>query len=185
MKSFAASAAKGARRASSATLSHERSFQMADEFPELDLDTETPTADDLAHDYGSKFLGVDDVGSRRIRTRIVKVRREDIRDRDTGRTKKRAVVYFENVDKPLILNVTNKLLLEEALGKAPADWIGASIGIFVDPNVGFGGKKTGGVRLSVLLPASKPAAKPAAKAEWPEEEGDPGHTGAPDFGPAE
>jgi hypothetical protein len=80
-------------------------------------------------------------------------------------------------------------VLVDRLGKAPAGWLNASVGILVDPNVGFGGKKTGGVRLQMLgpaitpKPATKPATKPApqpktmpppAAAEQPEEKGDPG-----------
>lgn len=151
---------------------------MADEFLETDLDTPTETDLDLA--YGSRFLGVEDVGSRKVRTRVLKVRKEEIKERDTGRPKMRFVVYFESVDKPLVLNPTNKNILVDALGKSPAAWIGATVGIFVDPNVTFAGKRTGGVRLRVLLPPAtkapipkKPApTKPAT--EWSEQEGDPG-----------
>jgi hypothetical protein len=92
----------------------------------------------------------------------------------------RFVVYFESVDKPLVLNPTNKNILVDALGKSPAGWIGATVGIFVDPNVTFAGKRTGGVRLRVLQPPATKAPipkKPAptkAATEWSEQEGDPG-----------
>ena len=56
------------------------------------------------------------------------------------------------IDKPMVLNATNKDALVSALGKAPANWINASIGIYVDPNVMFGGVRTGGLRLRVLGP---------------------------------
>lgn len=157
---------------------------MADEFPETDLDT--PTEHDLDEAYGSQFLGVVDIGTKKIRTKIVKVRMQPIEDRKTGKPKKRAVVFFENVDKGLILNATNRETLNGALGKAPAGWLNATVGIFVDPNVTFGGQRKGGVRLRALLPpaaaaaAATPAPKPttnppaAAANEWPEEKGDPG-----------
>jgi hypothetical protein len=157
---------------------------MGDEFPETDLDT--PTEDELDAAYGSKFLGVTDVGDKKIRTKISKVRMEDVKDRDTGKTRKRSIVYFENIDKPLVLNFTNKEILVNAFGKNPADWLNSAVGILVDPNVMFGGKRTGGVRLRALLPpaAAKPATRPApqptptqpaaAANEWPEEQGDPG-----------
>ena len=90
-----------------------------------------------------------------------------MKDRDTGRMKKKIIVFFESVDKGLVLNVTNKNMLTDALGKPPADWLGATIGIFVDPNVGFGGKKTGGVRLRVLLPI-RAAAKAGSRSRQPE-----------------
>jgi hypothetical protein len=160
---------------------------MADEFVETDLDT--PTEHDVDEAYGSRFLGVADIGDKKVRTKILRVRKEEVKDRDTGRMKKKLLIFFDGIDKPLVLNVTNKNILVDALGKAPAGWINTSVGILVDPNVGFGGKKTGGVRLRVLLPpaaAAKPATKPATKAtktkaaarttaaEWPEEAGDPG-----------
>lgn len=91
------------------------------------------------------------------------------------------MIFFELLDKGLILNATNKNALVDKLGKNPASWRGAEVGLFVDPDVSFGGKRTGGLRLRVLLPATapKPAAAPAAKpaaaaGEWPEEKGDPG-----------
>jgi len=155
---------------------------MSDEFVETDLDT--PTAHDLDEAYGSRFLGVTDVGDKKIRARIAKARKEKIKDRDTGKEKTRIVVFFEGVDKPLVLNTTNKNSLVDALGKPPAGWIAATIGIYVDPNVTFGNVRKGGVRLRVLLPPVKksavakptpPAPTPAAATEgWPEEPGDPG-----------
>ena len=138
---------------------------MADEFTETDLDT--PTEHDVDEAYGSRFLGVVDVGDKKIRTKILRVRKEEVKDRDTGRMKKKLLIFFEDIDKPLVLNVTNKNILVDAFGKAPAGWMNATVGILVDPNVGFGGKRTGGVRLRVLLPpaaAAKPATKPATKA---------------------
>ena len=46
-----------------------------------------------------RFLGVVDVGDKKIHTKISKVRMEKVKDRDTGKTKKRPVVFFENIDK--------------------------------------------------------------------------------------
>ena len=122
---------------------------MAD-FIEQDLDT--PTEADLDSVYGTKFLSTGDVGDRKIRSKAQKVRKEDLRGKD-GRSNIRFVVYFEGLDKPLVLNKTNKEVLVSALGKVPANWIGASIGIYVDPNVTYGGVRTGGLRLRVLGPA--------------------------------
>jgi hypothetical protein len=157
---------------------------MADDF--VEHDTDTPTEHDLDEAYGSRFLGVTDIGDKKIRTKIVKVRKEEVKDRDSGRMKKKVLVFFENLDKGLVLNVTNKNVLVDALGKAPANWIGASVGIKVDPDVGFAGKKTGGVRLKVLLPPTQPAgaaAKPTAPP--PVHEGDPGYVPDANYEPAE
>src|SRR5262245_16290941 len=121
---------------------------MGDEFSEHDLDT--PTEADLDAAYGSKFLGVVDVGTRKIKTKISKIRKDEIKDRDSGKPRARFLVWFDGIDKPLILNPTNKNTLVAAFGKAAAGWIGATVGVFVDPNVQFGVQRTGGVRLRVL-----------------------------------
>jgi hypothetical protein len=121
---------------------------MAD-FIEHDLDT--PTEADLDSAYGTKFLSAADVGDRKIRTKVLKVRKEDLRGKD-DRSKKRFVLHLEGLDKPMVLNETNKTTLVGALGKVPANWIGASIGVYVDPNVMYGGVRTGGLRLKVLGP---------------------------------
>lgn len=157
---------------------------MADEFLEHDLDT--PTEADLDAAYGSKFLSAVDLGDRKIRTTISKVRNGKVKDRETGETKPKLLVFFESIDKALVLNATNKNVLVDALGKAPVGWIGASVGILNDPNVTFAGKRTGGLRLKFLAPPAKPAAaastsKPATAATppWSDEKDDPGFD--PDF----
>ena len=172
---------------------------MGDEFVEHDLGT--PSEAELDAAYSSQYLGVVDVGPKKIKTTLAKVTMQEIKDRNSGKPRKRAVVYFENIDKPLILNTVNRNILIDGLGKNPAGWRGAGIGVFVDPNVSFGGKQTGGVRLRVLLPpaAAKPAAPapkpapvksaPAAATPPAAEVGDPGPAFdpdlTPDFEPAE
>ena len=153
---------------------------MSDEFIEHDLDT--PTEADLDTLYGSKFLSTGDLGDRRMKTKILKIRKEELRA-DNGKTRKKFVLFLEGIDKPMVLNATNKDALVDKLGKNPANWIGAGIGIYVDPNVNYAGKRVKGLRLTVIIP---PKASPAPKAapaaakaanEWPEEEGDPGFSG--------
>jgi hypothetical protein len=154
---------------------------MANDFTEQDLDT--PTEADLDSVYGTKYLPTGDVGTRKIKTKILKVRKEELRGKD-DKMRVRFVLYFESLDKALVLNGVNKDELVEKCGKTPANWIGVAVGIYVDPDVMFGPNRVGGVRLRVLgaaqpepKPARKPAPKPAAATEappWPEEEGDPG-----------
>jgi hypothetical protein len=155
---------------------------MGDEFTEQDLDT--PTEADLDSAYGSKFLSAADVGTNRIKTKILKVRKEELRGKD-DKKRMRFVMFLESLDKPMVLNATNKNALVSALGKPPANWIGASIGLYVDPSVTYAGSRTGGLRLRVLLPpaaAAKPVPKPvpatappaAEVSAWPEEKDDPG-----------
>ena len=124
---------------------------MGDGFQDLDLDT--PTEHDLDLAYGSRYLSVADVGNKKIRTRISKVRKEEMRT-ENGKMRTKFVLYLESLDKPMVVNSTNKDELVTALGKNPRGWVGASIGIFVDPSVMYGGQKKGGLRLRVLQPPS-------------------------------
>lgn len=153
---------------------------MSDEFPEHEPDLDTPTEDDLKAMYGGRMLSTDDIGDRKIRTKIQKVRKEEVR-KDDGTKQWRLVLSLESLDKSMVVNATIKDVLVAALGRVPSKWIGASVGIFVDPNVMFAGKRVGGVRLRVLeafqakpKPAPKPAPKKLAATAWPEEAGDPG-----------
>src|SRR5262249_49107869 len=50
----------------------EEEIPMADDYSEHDLDT--PTEADLDLAYGSKFLSAPDIGTRKVRTKIIKVR---------------------------------------------------------------------------------------------------------------
>jgi hypothetical protein len=150
---------------------------MADEFTEFDA--ETPTEQDLDSCYGSKFLSAADVGDRKIKTKILRVRKEEMRT-DDDKKRSRFVLFLDAFDKAMVLNATNKDALVDKLGRNPAGWTGATIGLFVDPNVMFQGKRTKGLRLRVLLPPARPAttAKPTPPAppseeSWAEESPDP------------
>jgi hypothetical protein len=163
---------------------------MADEF--LEYDPETPTEQDLDQAYGSKYLSSPDVGEHKFRATIVKVRKEEMRT-DNGKKRMKFVLYLDKFDKPMVLNTTNKDELVTKLGRNPANWIGAVIGLLVDNNVMYAGKRVKGLRLRVLLPpatGSKPAPAPkpapaAAATEWTGETGDPGFTPDTNFEPAE
>jgi hypothetical protein len=128
-------------------------------------DPDTPTEADLDQAYGSKYLSATGVGDRKIKTTIKKVRKEEFRGNDSTKQIK-FVLYLENLDRPMVINATNMQTLVEALGRAPAKWVGAVIGIYVE-NVTFGGKRVAGLRLRVLAAApTKPG---------PSSPGEPGH----------
>ena len=58
------------------------------------------------------------------------------------------VTYFVTLDKGLVTNMTNGEILSEIAGSTNTDdWHGADVEIYVNPDVGFGGKRTGGIRL--------------------------------------
>lgn len=57
-------------------------------------------------------------------------------------------LYFQEYEKPLIVNSTNGQLIAKALGsEESSDWDGKQIVLYNDPNVSFGGKLTGGIRV--------------------------------------
>ena len=71
-------------------------------------------------------------------------------------------LHFEELDKPLIVNSTNAALIAKVTGSEDTDeWISHKIVLFHDPNVSFGGKLVGGIRVrapkkQTLKPAPKP-----------------------------
>jgi hypothetical protein len=136
---------------------------MSDNFVDQDLDT--PTEADLDQAYGSKFLSAADVGNRKIRAKIEKVRKEELRGPD-GAKRMKFVLHLGGVSKPLVLNSTNASALIGGLGRNPASWIGALIGLYVDHGVMYAGKRVAGLRLRVLGPIS--AARPTTPAMPPE-----------------
>ena len=129
------------------------------DFVEDDLGT--PTEADLDDCYGSKYLSASDLGDKKIRTRIGKIRKETMRQQ-SGAERSKFVIYFTTLDKPMVLNATNKNVLVEKLGKVPASWVGTDIGLYTE-NTQFGGKPVKGLRLRVLGPVKTEAApvKPA------------------------
>jgi len=144
-------------------------------------DTETPSEEDLELCYGAKYLSGTEHGDK-----IARVRKQALQQQGGG-TKTKFILAFTTVDKEMVLNSTNKNALVDVLGKRPADWIGAEVGIYTESTT-YSGKPTRGLRLRVLnKPATtsppKASAQPAPKltaAEktlWPDQPDDPG----PDF----
>lgn len=69
-------------------------------------------------------------------------------DGDDGRKKNPPVAYFKEEEaKPLILNNTNWMVLEDLYGEDSDLWIDKPIELYKDPAVMFGGKRVGGVRV--------------------------------------
>jgi hypothetical protein len=135
---------------------------------------ETPTEEDLDACYGSKFLTATELGERKIRTKLERIRKQALQQQGGG-TKTKFILSFTSVDKEMVLNVTNKNVLVDALGRNPTDWINAEVGLFTEPTV-MGGKATRGLRLRVLNKPSRPAPRtpPTPDKPWPDEAGDPG-----------
>lgn len=94
----------------------------------------------------SRYVRKDDVGDGVIVT-ITGLTEENLAMENQPPEMKWVVHFKENI-KPLVMNSTNAQLCAKALGSPETDdWIGKQIILFNDPNVSFGGKLTGGVRI--------------------------------------
>jgi hypothetical protein len=126
-----------------------------------EFEDDTPTEADLDRCYGSKYLSAADVGNQRIRARIARIYVEQLQQQGGKPPRPKFVIQFTNIDKPMVLNATNKSMLVDSLGRNPAAWVNAEVGILVE-NTQFGGKPVKGLRLRVLNnPLSPSAPKPA------------------------
>jgi hypothetical protein len=57
---------------------------------------------------------------------------------------------FDELDKPLICNSTNGQIIAKITGKdhdIETAWVGAKLVLYSDPNISFGGKLVGGIRV--------------------------------------
>jgi hypothetical protein len=82
--------------------------------------------DDL---YGSKYLSAADLKDDEPRLKIGKVAVAELRDK-SGTTRRKYVVFFEGVDKGLVINKTNARRLAEAYGKQSTKWIGQIVQLY-------------------------------------------------------
>jgi hypothetical protein len=104
--------------------------------------------------YGSKYFSVADLNGETPRLRIGKVEAGELKDKD-GTTKRRLLIYFEGVEKPLVLNRTNARKLAETYGEDYSKWVGVVVDLY-DEETSMGK----GVR---LRPVKSIAAGAAAK----------------------
>ena len=78
---------------------------------------------------------------------IREVRRENVAPPEEDPQFK-GVMYFEEEVNPLVLNVTNAGAIFEMSDTYDTDeWSGLTIEVYRDPDVGFSGKRTGGIRV--------------------------------------
>ena len=120
--------------------------------------------------FQSNYLGQDDLGSPTVVV-IHEAVMDKVKD-DDGRPQDKLVLHFKaDKLKPWIVNSTNWQTIEDSYGDDTDGWIGKPIEVYVDPNVMFGKKKVGGVR--VRIPTGPAAASPKADT-----------TGNTKFGPA-
>jgi hypothetical protein len=111
----------------------------------------------------SKFLRKEDFDEDQICT-IKGCKLEDVGRDDAP--EQRWTLYFREHAKGMVLNVTTIRVLEQSYGGDSDMWIGKPVTVYVDPNVSFGGKVVGGLRLRIqkvkasLKPSQAPGADP-------------------------
>lgn len=82
--------------------------------------------------------------------------------RDDEAPEMKWIVYFQEFEKGMVLNSTNIQALAKACGSDDTDdWAGKQVVVYVDPNVGYGGKTTGGLRIKRYAQAQAPKSAPS------------------------
>ena len=86
----------------------------------------------------------------------------------------RWALHFKELDKPLILNSTNGQIIAKITGSEESDdWDGQKIVLYHDPNVSFGGKLVGGIRVRAPKPGTQTSPATAPEVEPPNDDGIP------------
>lgn len=104
----------------------------------------------------SKFLKKEDVGNGMLMT-VAGVEQRNVAKQGAEPEEKWCLV-FEESDKPCVMNSTNLQLAMRIMGSDDTDdWIGKKIVLYTDPNVSYGGKIVGGIRVRAPKVKAAPA----------------------------
>lgn len=94
----------------------------------------------------AKYLKKEDIPSP-VDTSILWIKEEEVTAPGKG-TETRLVLYFDGLKKGLVLNMANADALAEITGTDDYEqWSDLPVQLYVDPDVKYGGKKTGGIRI--------------------------------------
>jgi hypothetical protein len=106
----------------------------------------------------AKYLKKEDVPSP-VNTSILWTKEEEVTAPGKG-TETRLVLYFDGLKKGLVLNMANAEALAEITGTDDYEkWSDIPVQLCVDPDVTYGGKKTGGIRIRKPAPVVVPLLK--------------------------
>ena len=104
----------------------------------------------------AKYLKKEDIASP-VNTSILWIKEEEVTAPGKG-TEIRLVLYLDGQKKGLVLNTANAEALAEITGTDDYEkWVNTPVQLYVDPDVKYGGKKTGGIR--IRRPLSGPTLK--------------------------
>lgn len=84
---------------------------------------------------------------------------------------RKPVMHFREDLKGLILNNTNWTICEDAYGDDTALWAGKAVELYHDPNIMYGKKRVGGIRIRIPVqaaaqPTNGNGAAPSPKERW-------------------
>ena len=99
----------------------------------------------------NKFLGSEELPKNNdLIVTISKIDKEGVLNPKTNKTTNKTIVHFVEPDiKPIVANKTNLTAIYRATGaETVGEVIGHKIALYKDPNVRFGTKVTGGIRVS-------------------------------------
>ena len=106
----------------------------------------------------AKYLKKEDIPSP-VNTSILWIKEEEVTAPGKG-TETRLVLYFDGLKKGLVLNQANADALAEITGTDDYEkWPDTPVQLWVDPDVTYGGKKIGGIRMRKPAPVSVPVPK--------------------------
>jgi len=107
----------------------------------------------------SKFLKQSDVGRGALLT-ISGIVQHNVAKDGADPELKYCMTFLES-EKPLVANSTNLQLCEHIFGSDETDdWIGKKIVLYADPNVSYGGKLVGGIRVRAPRLQAQPQVAP-------------------------
>ena len=110
----------------------------------------------------SQYLKKEDL-SDPVDTELLWVKEEKVTAPGKG-TKTRLVAHFDGLSKGLVLNSANcEILAEITAIDDPNEWKDVALQLYVDPDVTYGGKKIGGIRIRELVPVPVPVPVPKLK----------------------
>lgn len=112
--------------------------------------------------FPSKYMSKDDVNPPVVVT-IAHVQIDSLKS-DDGEERK-PVLNFVGEHKPLILNNTNWMSIEDLYGDESENWRGKMIELYLDPAVMMSGKRVGGIRIRKPQAMQVPT-QPDPRAEW-------------------
>jgi|SRR4029453_4902510 hypothetical protein len=107
----------------------------------------------------AKYLKKEDIPSP-VDTLILWIKEEEVTAPGKG-TEIRLVIYFDGLKKGLVLNTANAEALLEITGTDDYEkWVDTPVQLYADPDVKYGGKKIGGIRMRKRVPVPVPVQDP-------------------------